>query len=473
MKRCMLALVVGLMAINCSDDSPPSVGVNSSSFTKGEAAQNDGLTSDGQDACEIMGWYTDGVCDEFCPVTDDACADVGPTACGGQDAVDCPDGQFCSFPLSAECGNVDPIGTCEIQAGNCTNDVNPVCGCDGMTYGNACYAARSGVNVAAMGACEGTCLIPSDCGEQVCDQGVCVDACTTSDDCGEEFCTEGLCGPALTVCNETITCSVGDFCYLGTQDACGAADGMCQTIPEVCTDDVAPVCGCDNVTYINPCAAAAAGSNVASLGECPRVCAKDAECLSGEVCENAICVPGPGSCGGRIGDTCAADQFCNIPDGCGFADETGTCTDIPLACPDVYLPVCGCTGMTYGNDCEAAAAGISIASTGECPRACTKDLECNRGEVCTDMLCVLPTSPVTCGGRTGGVCNATQWCDYGGPINACGAADGTGTCEPRPQVCPLVFIPVCGCDNNNYGNACEAHAAGVDIVSTGTCPVTM
>lgn len=76
----------------------------------------------------------------------------GSAACGSG-LSQCPGGSYCAFPLDADCGDAGDTGTCTPLPEACEFAYDPVCGCDGTTYGNACLAAASGVSVAGVHAC--------------------------------------------------------------------------------------------------------------------------------------------------------------------------------------------------------------------------------------------------------------------------------------------------------------------------------
>jgi coxsackievirus/adenovirus receptor len=208
-----------------------------------------------------------------------------------------------------------------------------------------------------------------------------------------------------------------------------------------------------------------------------------------------------GPCGGEITeDTEQEDEG----DSASVSSVSGEGSEGELCdCPNVWAPVCGTDGATYGNSCEATCRGVRVDHEGACASDCAARFcpsDCTGAPVldaagCPTCACD-PPSP--CLDDT--ECEPGFYCSYDACLSGCvdeTACDAVcyGECRPEPddrcrdnadcprdQVCldgvcdePCTincfrYDPVCGTDGVTYAcGAADAHCHGVEVAYPGEC----
>ncbi|MCB0636373.1 MAG: hypothetical protein KDC54_07130, partial [Lewinella sp.] len=201
--------------------------------------------------------------------------------------------------------------------GPCPPTVAPVCGSNGVTYLNSCYAEAAGIFDYTPGTCFGPCVDPGLINAAAVCPAIYDPVCGCN---GITYANECEAEAAGVTSTSPGPCAASS-CY-DPQYVLSSAATTLDPVTGIITADIPstydPVCGCNGVTYNNAYQAQASGITSYTPGTCESAC----------------------------------------------IDATAINPD--ATCLSSYNPVCGCNEVTYANACRAEAAGVTSYTSGPC-----------------------------------------------------------------------------------------------------------
>ncbi len=359
------------------------------------------------------------------------------TACGG--ACDA-----CASALGATTN-----GTCTIVTGS---SGNPSCGAYLCQAGNAACPTTCSTDAqcAAGDYCDntshcvpqkaqgGTCNTTSDCkvaGCHECSTGNCVDG----------FCCDTACSGSCDACSVAAGAATNGTCSnvaAGTPGnpscsgyLCGGTSAMC---PTSCTADAQCASGdyCDNTGQCKPQKALGGSCNVGAGGDCQGPGCR--ECVSGNCVDGVCCMD---ACSAGTCMACSAAKKGAGMDGvCGFI-KVGT--DPDSECDDAGMASCGTNGS-----CDGAGACQLYSSATQCAAAsCMGDSvvaarNCNGTGTCAAAGAATSCGKYTCNAGAGACYTSCPSDDMAGD-GSCAAGEH---CDGAHCVDPLIVMIACNRD---------------------------
>lgn len=317
-------------------------------------------------------------------------------ACAGIAGIRCPSGYTCQIDTPYY---PDKIGVClrtGISANKCPSFLDYVCGADGATYTNGCYALTSGTTVA----CKGKCPCPATTCAQIWAPVCGSNGVTYSNTCKAQQAS------ATVACNRACPCKI---CPASPVALCNPGEKRTNSYDS----NGCPVYRCEKAPCRQP--------TPVSCGPSERIISEQGV----DGCTRYRCMAFEETCKNRCGSfpwysgKCRCDKSCLARGDC-CSDYKEYCT---LKCPKNIDPVCGKNGVTYTNPCEADQSGINVACKGQCP--------CK--QACPNYaMPICPGGNIVSGDKRADGCTGPPKCEsaaFASCHDSCGGMSKTANCH--------------------------------------------